>query len=64
MGGHDSCYLVTTGDDGNTYWAYCKKYSDAHEKSFKAQVAALAGRIGSVHRKNKAPDRGIEITFG
>jgi hypothetical protein len=31
-------YLVAHGDDGNKYWAYCRKYSDDHETAFKAKV--------------------------
>ena len=62
-GGHGSCYLVTNGEDGETYWAYCKKYSDAFETAFKAKVRERAGGSRNVRRENSEPSRGIEITF-
>jgi hypothetical protein len=62
--GHGSCYLVANGDDNNKYWAYCRKYSDAHETSFKAQVARLSGfPCRRVRRENAQPDDGIEVTL-
>ena len=61
-GGHESCYLVANGDDGVTYWAYVKKYSDAFETSFKAKVKTASGHAcRSVTRKNSEPTKGTEV---
>ena len=61
--GHGSCYLVANGDDGKTYWAYCSKYSDAYETSFKAQVKQLSGfPCRKVRREQSEPEGvGIEL---
>lgn len=62
MPGHGKCWLVANAADGNTYWAYVRKYSDAYETSFKAQVRILSGHpCRKVHRENSEPDEGIEI---
>lgn len=64
MPGHGKCWLVANGADGNKYWAFVKKYSDAHEKSFKAQVKIASGSAcRTVHRETSEPDDGIEITL-
>jgi hypothetical protein len=61
MGGHDKTWLVANGDDGNRYWAYCRKYSDAFETAFKAQVRMRAGGCRTVHWSPSEPDDGIQI---
>ncbi len=62
--GHGQCYLVANGNDGKKYWAYCKKYSDAHETSFKAKVKTASGYpCRTVRRENFEPPTGTEITL-
>jgi len=56
MGGHEKCWLVANGDDGNKYYTFCKKYSDECETRFKAIVKQKSGYpCRSVHRKNSEP---------
>lgn len=63
-GGHGKCWLVANGQNGVTYWAYVRKYSDAYETSFKRQVFILSGfPCRTVHRENSEPDEGHEITL-
>ena len=60
--GHGETYLVANGDDGNKYWAYCRKYSDEHETAFKAKVKERSGYpCRRVRRENSEPSDGIEI---
>lgn len=60
--GHGKCWLVANGDDGNKYYTYCKKYSDACETNFKAQVKLKSGYpCRTVRRENSEPTSGIEI---
>lgn len=62
MGSHGKCWLFTNADDGNSYWCYCKKYSDEMETSFKRQVYSRSGYdCRSVHRYDHQPDRGFEL---
>jgi len=57
MGGHSKCWLFANGDDNNKYWAFCKKYKDADEISFKAQVKQQSGyNCRTVHRKDSKPE--------
>ena len=60
-GGHSQCYLVANGDDGNTYYRFVKKYSDAHETEFKKDVMKKAGGCRSVKRDTSEPKKGTEI---
>lgn len=61
---HGKCWLVANAGDGNTYWASVRKYSDAHETSFKAQVKILSGfACRKVRRETSEPDDGIEINL-
>lgn len=61
--GHGKRWLLVNSDNGNTYWTFCKKYSDACETSFKARVKTISGGAGhgKVQHKNSQPTRGIEI---
>ena len=60
--GHNACYLVANGNDGNTYYTYCKKYSDPCETAFKAQIKTTTGSpCRSVTRKQSAPTNGINL---
>ena len=62
MSGHDKCYLVANGDDGEKYYTYCKKYSDACETAFKATVKQRSGYpCRTVHRDTSEPDEGIDL---
>lgn len=61
---HGSCYLVANGHAGTTYFAYCRKYSDAHETAFKAEIRRLTGYpCRRVQRKQYAPMGGVEINL-
>lgn len=64
MPGHGACYLVANGEDGNRYYAYCSKYRDEYETSFKAEVKARTGfSCRRVQRMNTEPsgDNTVEI---
>jgi hypothetical protein len=63
-GNHGKCWLVANGEDGNKYWAFVRKYSDAFEKSFRIQIAQRTGHPArGVHREYSEPEGGIEIVF-
>lgn len=60
--GHGKCWLVANGEDGNKYYTFCKKYADALETAFKANVKARTGYpCRTVRREPSEPSSGIRI---
>lgn len=59
--GHEACWLVANGGDGNRYYTYCNPYSDPCETGFKARVKARTGDCRNVHREYAQPPQGTPI---